>query len=158
MTRTDSLPERLLELPMYLVMALSREAYRQAHESGIRIRISHYSVLAVLAQFGPSGQKEIAARLGFDKSDATRVINHLEDESLIQRTENEADRRRHTVRLTAKGRRQLAASDAEFARGMRTFLRGLTVQEYQQMKRLLRKALLVHDPRFALEPSKAQHA
>lgn len=150
MSKPHDLPERLLELPMYVMMALQREGYRRALESGVRIRMSHYAVLAVLAQFGPSSQKQIAERLGFDKSDATRIINQLEDQALIQRAEDEADRRRHTVSMTAKGRKQLEARDAELGACMRLFLRGLSSAEYQQLKRLLRKAMQVHDGRFTL--------
>jgi len=148
MNKYHSLPERLLQLPMYLMMALTREGYRCAIASGVRVRLPHYAVLSVLAQFGSCSQKEIGERLGFDKSDATKIINHLEGRALIQRTKDEVDRRRHAVTLTAKGKRQLAASDAELLVCMRTFLRGLNRMEYKEIKRLLLKALQVHDRRF----------
>jgi len=133
---------------MYLMLALTREGHRHAVQSKIHIRMPHYAVLATLAEFGSSSQQEIAERIGFDKSDVTKIINALEEQELLRRTTDEADRRRHSVTLTAKGRRQLDASDREIVASMRSFLRGLSSPEYQQLQQLLLKALQVHDPRF----------
>lgn len=142
-------PSRLLALPMYLMMALTKEGYRHAVRSKLEIRMPDYAVLAVLAEFGASSQQMIVERVGFDKSDVTKIINRLENKSLVQRTQDKADLRRHCVALTAKGRRQLEASDKELVDSMKTFLRGLNAQEYDQLQQLLLKAIQVHDQRFA---------
>jgi DNA-binding MarR family transcriptional regulator len=151
MIRSPNLPRRLVGLPMYLMLALTREGYRHAVHSSLQIRMPDYAVLAVLAEFGPDSQQAICERIGFDKSDVTKIINRLEDQALVQREEDEEDRRRHCVALTAKGKRQLEASDEELTASMRTFLRGLNPQEYRQLEKLLLKALQVHDPRFTLD-------
>jgi DNA-binding MarR family transcriptional regulator len=152
MTDSHRLPGRIVALPMYLMLALTREGYRHAVRSKLPIRMPHYAVLAALAEFGSSSQQGIAERIGFDKSDVTKMINRLEELALVQRTEDEADRRRHSVSLTAKGRRQLETSDKEVVASMRTFLKGLSAQEYRQLQLLLLKAIQVHDPRFACNP------
>jgi DNA-binding MarR family transcriptional regulator len=133
---------------MYLMVALTREGYRHAVRGKLEIRMPDYAVLAVLAEFGASSQRTIVERVGFDKSDVTKIINRLENQSLVQRTEDKADFRRHRVALTAKGRRQLEASDKELVDSMKTFLRGLNPQEYDQLRQLLLKAIQVHDQRF----------
>jgi DNA-binding MarR family transcriptional regulator len=148
MAASLSLPGRLIALPMYLMLALTREGYRHAVRSNHKVLMPQYAVLSVLAEFGPSSQQELAARIGFDKSDVTKVINRLEEDALVRRMKDEADRRRHSVSLTAKGRRQLEVSDSELAASMKEFLRGLSAQEYCQLHRLLLKAVQVHDPRF----------
>jgi MarR family transcriptional regulator, lower aerobic nicotinate degradation pathway regulator len=155
MTRSPSLPRRLVGLPMYLMLALTREGYRHAVQSNLQIRMPDYAVLAVLAEFGPSSQQAICERIGFDKSDVTKIINRLEDQAFVQRQEDEEDRRRHCVALTVKGKRQLEASDEELTASMRTFLRGLSPQEYRQLEKLLLKAIQVHDPRFAPDGQEA---
>jgi MarR family transcriptional regulator, lower aerobic nicotinate degradation pathway regulator len=148
MTESGRLPKRMLGLPMYLMLALTREGYRNAVRSGLQIRMPHYAVMAVLGEFGPSSQKAIAECVGFDKSDITKIINDLEGRRLVQRLEDREDSRRHSVSLTSQGKRQLEASDQELAAAMRTFLRGLDAQEYEQLNQLLLKAIRVHDERF----------
>jgi DNA-binding MarR family transcriptional regulator len=133
---------------MFLMVALTREGYRHALRGKLEIRMPDYAVLAVLAESGDSSQQTIVERVGFDKSDVTKIINRLESQSLVQRSDDKVDLRRHSVALTAKGRRQLEASDKELVHSMKTFLRGLHPQEYQQLQQLLLKAIRVHDQRF----------
>lgn len=142
------LPERLLALPMYVMLALTREGYRHGLRSRLQIRMPHYAVLTILDQLGPSSQKAIVESIGFHKSDVTKIINDLERHALVQRQEDTEDSRRHRVTLTAKGRRQLAASAEELTASMREFLRGLNDQEYRELQGLLLKAIEVHDARF----------
>lgn len=149
----DCLPERLLALPMYVMLALTREGYRHGVRSRLQIRMPQYAVLAVLDAFGPSSQKAIAESIGFHKSDVTKIINELENRALVQREEDAEDNRRHRVTLTAKGRRQLDTSEKELTTSMKDFLRGLSDQEYHQLQRLLLKAIAVHDLRFRASPS-----
>jgi MarR family transcriptional regulator, lower aerobic nicotinate degradation pathway regulator len=146
-------PIRLRALPMFLMLALTRQGYRHAVRSKLEFRMPDYAVMAILAEFGASDQRTIVDRAGFDKSDVTKIINRLEGKSLVQRSKNEADRRRHRVALTAKGRRQLAVSDKELVASMKVFLRGLDAEEYHQLQHLLLKAIQVHDQRFAPDPS-----
>ena len=137
MTDTHSLPGRLVALPMYLMLALTRNVYRHAIRSKVPIRMPHYAVLAVLAEFGPSSQQGIAERIGFDKSDVTKIINRLEEQALAAGGRRSGSRCRHSVSLTAKGRRQLEVSDKELVASMRTFLTGLSAQEYRLLQQLL---------------------
>ena len=153
MTETYWYPSRLTTLPMYLMLALTREGYRHAVRSKLEFRMPDYAVMAVLAEFGASDQRTIAERVGFDKSDVTKIINRLESKSLVRRTEHEADHRRHCAALTSKGRRLLEVSDQELVDSMKVFLRSLDNEEYRQLQRLLLKAIKVHDQRFAPEPT-----
>jgi DNA-binding MarR family transcriptional regulator len=144
------LPSRLLALPMYLMYSLTRQGYQQAVENPqIKLRMPQYGVLAALEEFGPTNQKAIAERIGFDKSDVTKILNALQAEGFVERTEDERDRRSHSVRLTAKGRRQVEASEKELLTAMRHFLRGLNGSEFDQLRKLLLKAMRLHDARFA---------
>lgn len=142
------LPDRLLALPMYGMLALTREGYRHGVRANVQVRMPQYAVLAVLDQLGPSSQKSVAEATGFHKSDVTKIINGLQARALVRRQEDAGDSRRHRVTLTPKGKRRLATAADELTASMRQFLRGLTDQEYRELQRLLRKAIEVHDPRF----------
>jgi DNA-binding MarR family transcriptional regulator len=142
---------------MYLMLALTKEGYRHAVRSKLEFRMPDYAVMSVLAEFGASDQRTLAERVGFDKSDVTKIINRLEDRSLVRRTEDPADHRRHSVALTAKGTRQLEMSDQELVDSMKVFLRGLDAEEYRELQRLLLKAIQVHDRRFTSDsPARSQ--
>jgi DNA-binding MarR family transcriptional regulator len=149
-TRKASLPERVLRLPVYLMLALTREGYRHAIRSGIELRMPHYVILAILAESGPCSQKQISEYIALDKSDVTKLMNELESMSLVQRVEDRQDRRRHSVRLTVKGKRQLELSDRELNSSMRDFMSALSDAEYQQLQQLLLKALRGHGERFGI--------
>jgi MarR family transcriptional regulator, lower aerobic nicotinate degradation pathway regulator len=149
MKSTSRLPDRLVALPMYVMLALVREGYRHALGAKLAVRMPEYAVLAILAESGPASQRVVSDRTGFHKSDVTKIINTLEGASLVVRKNDEVDGRRHTVSLTAKGQRQLEASGKELVASMKEFLRGLNSQEYRQLQLLLLKAIQVHDERFA---------
>lgn len=147
-TSMSSLPQRVLRLPVYLMLALTREGYRHAVRSGVVLRMPHYVALAILEDAGPCSQKQLAECIALDKSDVTKLMNELESENLIRRVEDPMDRRRHSVQLTTKGKQQLKASGRELTRSMRSFLSALSDVEYEQLQQLLLKALRSHDTRF----------
>ncbi|HEX7676066.1 MAG TPA: MarR family winged helix-turn-helix transcriptional regulator [Bdellovibrio sp.] len=134
------LPSRILRLPMYLMLTLTREGYRHAVRSDLKFRMPEYTVLAILEEFGPSDQRAIGERMGFDKSDVTKIINALESEGLVAREEDKIDKRRHCVALTAKGKRDLKDIGSDIEKSMRSFLRGLEPSEYATLTKLLIKA------------------
>lgn len=142
------LPEVLTDLPMYLMLRLSREGYQHAVRSKLKFRMPDYAVLAIIEEMGAIDQKTIGERLQFDKSDLTKIINSLEAEGIVERKENKDDGRSHLVSLTSKGRRQTKEIGDEISKSMRQFLIGLNASEYDQLGKLLRKSLAVYDERF----------
>jgi DNA-binding MarR family transcriptional regulator len=145
---TQKLPRRILRLPMYLMLTLVREGYKHAMRSNLTLRMPDYVVLAVLNEFGPCDQRSITERLRFDKSDVTKILNTLEAQGLIERKEDKLDGRRHFVDLTPKGKKQVEQIGLEISESMKGFLKGLTASEYDQLSKLLLKALAAQDNRF----------
>jgi DNA-binding MarR family transcriptional regulator len=141
------LPDRVLALPMYLMLTLTREGYRHAVRNRVELRMPEYVVLAVLEDAGPCSQRSIAERTGFDKSDVTKLINELEDRALVQRVQDPDDLRRYRVTLTGKGKRRLEEGDVELNASMRAFLSALSEAEYRQLQKLLLKAVRAYDER-----------
>lgn len=73
-----------------------------------RWSLSHASlpVLAVLMG-GERSQRQIAALLGVTEQSTSRMVAGLERTGYVERSRHPADRRRHTVRITAAGRQAL---------------------------------------------------
>jgi len=67
------------------------------------VRISHYTVLAVVQANPGLAQSEIAAAVGMEPARLVRVLDELEQRQWIKRTRSISDRRSHAVFLTGDG-------------------------------------------------------
>lgn len=83
-----------------LCMAIAGEV---GAEDGLTV--AQVGTLAYLYEEPDLGQNELAARLGIDRSNATLLIDELEDRGLVERKVSETDRRAKLLRLTAAGRK-----------------------------------------------------
>lgn len=73
--------------------------------TGLRPR--HCQLLTHLADTGSTGQQDLLEALDLDASVLVGLLNDLEGEGLVERRRDPADRRRHIVELSARGRREL---------------------------------------------------
>jgi len=108
-----------------------------------------YVVLTRLLEGPADTQAALASEIGADKTRLIPVLDELQTQGLIERFADPADRRRHTLRATAEGRRRQAAAQAAIrlnedrvlamlpADEREAFLRGLV-----KLSRLPREALL----------------
>lgn len=65
---------------------------------------TQFRVLVVLAAHGPSRLNRLADRLGVNSSTALRTVDKLITSGLVQRRENQRDRREVVIELTDQGR------------------------------------------------------
>ncbi len=113
-----------------------------------RLTMWAYVVLTRLLE-GPAGtQTALAAEIGADKTRLIPVLDELQEQGLIERFADPADRRRRTLRVTEQGRRRQAAAQAAIRRheervlallppgDREAFIRGLV-----KLSRLPREAL-----------------
>jgi DNA-binding MarR family transcriptional regulator len=103
-------PERLWRLPSWLVNQVASRAYRVVSEELARrgAHTTHFAILSALDEFGSSSQATLVRRLGVDPSDMVAALDHLESRGLVTRAQDPTDRRRNTVQLTSRGRREFA--------------------------------------------------
>jgi MarR family transcriptional regulator for hemolysin len=63
----------------------------------------HFSALMFIEKNYPkTSQKELAEQIGVDKASMVRILNYLTHHGYIIRESEEADKRRHRIRLTPK--------------------------------------------------------
>ena len=70
-----------------------------------------YSILAILSDDDPASQHELANLLGKTPAMIVSAIDALEQQALVARTRDPANRRRSRVMLTAGGREALRRAD-----------------------------------------------
>jgi len=151
------LPLELVTSPVFLLGRLGYEIKRRGIEEleANGSNLYDYSVLALLAEQGASDtQASIADILRLDRSQLVGLLDGLEQRGLIERRRDPNDRRRHTVMLTADGKRQLTRLRAVVKHIEDDFLAPLDAESRQALHDLLFRVACYHDTRFA-RPSEA---
>jgi DNA-binding MarR family transcriptional regulator len=110
-TERDDSIEQLYRRPGFMI--------RRAHQIAVsvfleetrelRITTTQYGILMLLADRPGIDQVTVAKLLGLDRSTTSMVIKKLEQEGLIGRAAGLEDRRRRSLRMTAKGQLTLRA-------------------------------------------------
>ena len=96
-------------------------------------------VLFALMHGGPQTVKELAAHFGMTSSAATQLVNGLEEEGFLSRTEDQKDRRKTRLELTAKGKKHMADLKEKRYEMMREILETLSNEELLQLKQIQEK-------------------
>ncbi|MEE1766963.1 MarR family winged helix-turn-helix transcriptional regulator [Streptomyces sp. JV185] len=134
-------PPSLLGLTTYLLSKTGKAARSRlaARLAGRDMRLWHMAVLSALVDFGPHVQRELASRLGIDRSDIVKIVDDLAVAGLVDRARDTGDRRRVTVTATPDGRAALMELQAEALAVQEALLEPLTGSEQAQLAALLRR-------------------
>lgn len=120
-----------------LRLALMRLARRLRQQTQDPITPSQISALACIEHHGPLTLGELAAHERVQPPSMTRIISLLEEESLVVREVDAADRRIARVSITAGGRRLLDRSRSRKNAYLAARLRGFTRAEREMIERAL---------------------
>ncbi len=139
-----ALPERLLIDRAYLLGRLGREARRQFTQvlSAWELHPSHYGILLLLEAIGQASQQRLAQTLTIDRANMVALLDVLEQRGFIERQADPLDRRRHVVKLTAVGQRELQQIRQAREEVDDAFFAGLDTEEQETLHRLLVKLFL----------------
>ena len=119
--------------------SLFRYLSRLMKEQNLPITPEQFSVLSYLWQQDGLQQTELATCTDRNRANVTRIIDILEREGIVERRDDENDRRVFRIYLTDKGKslRELTAKCAE--QSIVDSLRGLTKEEIDTCVKVLLK-------------------
>jgi DNA-binding MarR family transcriptional regulator len=141
-------PAELVKSTTFLLKRLGFTAKDSAMEAYERTGLSpyHHAVLVVLDEGSRDTQGSIADALGYDRGQLVGLLDELEEQRLVERRRDTKDRRRHTVRLTAEGKRALAKLRTLSGKLENEFLAPLDERERKQLHKLLLRLAEHHLP------------
>jgi DNA-binding MarR family transcriptional regulator len=143
-------PRELLERTGFLFARLGYNLKARSVDDFEQAGLSpyFYGVLALLDEGACRSQASIAESLKLDRSQVVGLLDRMEEQRLIERRRDRADRRRHVVTLTAAGRRALGRCRAIVTRLEDEFLEPLDGDDRAVLHELLLRLAAHHDPRF----------
>ncbi|HKB94641.1 MAG TPA: MarR family transcriptional regulator [Gaiellaceae bacterium] len=109
----------------------------------------HHAILIVLDEGAPETQGSIADALGYDRGTLVGLLDELEEQGLVERKRDPADRRRHVVRMTAKGKQTLERLRALARQLEDDFLAPLDPDQRAALHDLLLQLAAEHEPGVA---------
>ena len=84
-------------------------------------------------------QKEIAEGIGIEAPSLVPAIDKMEQDGLVQRRQDEADRRNNRVYLTDKSRLLLEKIDESYSRVRKASQKGITKEDIETLRQVLHK-------------------
>jgi DNA-binding MarR family transcriptional regulator len=125
--------------PGLLLALLGQQAMRnlKATHDAYDLKPRQFQLLVQLHDDGEVGQRELGELMEIDPSVLVTLLNPLEERGLVARTRSTFDRRKHTVALTAAGRRHLAEAVAAQRAAEDALFAALDRDEREQLRQLL---------------------
>src|SRR5947208_16890129 len=147
--RPPGFPKELLASTVFLLAKLGFASKTRTIEEFERagFNMYQYSVLAMLSEKARETQATIADGLQLDRSQLVGVLDTLEERGLIERRRDPNDRRRHTVTLTAAGKRELVKMREILKRVEDTFLAPLDEKSRRVLHNMLLRLAATYDCR-----------
>jgi DNA-binding MarR family transcriptional regulator len=140
--------------PGLLLALLGQDAMRRLRDAHTAhdLMPRHFQLLALLADHGRMGQRDLGQAMATDPSILVTLLNPLEADGFVTRTRDSADRRRHVVTLTAKGKRKLDRAAEAQRQAEETIFAGLSSEQRAQLRDLLIALRDSRDPGSPDEP------
>ncbi len=130
-------PETAEDALMSLMMALGRQLRKR--QPGDLMDYSAFPILKLLTHQGPMRLSAMAEVLGLDASTVSRHARQLEDNGLLERTDDPDDRRASRLTVSEHGNECLAQGFETRRRLIATALDGWTDEERDTLRLLLHR-------------------
>lgn len=130
------------QVPMTTLLAgLGREATARVRRAmrPLGIGAQQFLLLEQLKLLGPRSQAELAEALAIDPSNLATIAADLADRGLVERTRDDADRRRYVLRLSRAGEQLLRRTEGAMAAAEDDLLAPLDDDQREQLYSLLRR-------------------
>jgi DNA-binding MarR family transcriptional regulator len=101
------------------------------------LRPRQYQALALLRDDGPRAQQALGEAMGVDPSILVTLLNPLEDDGLLTRRRDRADRRRHIVAITEAGEARFQEAERTYEAAQDELLSALDSEQRAQLQSLL---------------------
>jgi DNA-binding MarR family transcriptional regulator len=117
----------------------AQQAHVAAWQDHVSSQISsvQFGVLAVLFRRPGLSQRDLCDELDLDRSTIAELLGRLERHGLVDRSRHAADRRRNTLRLTARGAAELERLRPRVDRVEHVLTDALSAAERSELRRLL---------------------
>ena len=136
---TTGLRDQRLTGPGVLLALLGRAAGERLRTSltasGLRPR--QFQALGLLRDGGSLGQQALGEAMGVDPSVLVTLLNPLEEDGLLTRRRDPADRRRHIVAITPEGETRLREAEQAHDAAEDELLSALDPDQREQLQELL---------------------
>lgn len=103
------------------------------------LKVRSYSVLALACTAEAPSQRELADFLCLVPSQIVAIVDALEQRGLVERIGDRNDRRSKVIRATASGKKLYENASKAVREAEAISLEALTVEEYDQLRGLLRR-------------------
>ena len=124
-----------------MLMRLATAIKKRSTEERIGLKLRQLMLLSYLRYGAPALQQQLCEALWLDANNCVLLLNELEDMGYIERRRDPADRRRHVVELTDKGRVALEGAERAQESLGDELLAGLSEEERATLDSLLGRAL-----------------
>jgi DNA-binding MarR family transcriptional regulator len=96
--------EKFLPYRLSILAQLVSESLHDLYAGPFRLTVTQWRVMAALGRFAPLTASDVGRRIVMDKVAVSRAVAGLMKRGLIERATDKADRRRASLRLSARGR------------------------------------------------------
>ena len=96
--------ENFLPYRLSILAQLVSESLHDLYGQPFGLSVTQWRVMAALGRFAPLTASEVGQRIIMDKVAVSRAVSGLMQAGLVERATDSSDRRRSSLRLSARGR------------------------------------------------------
>jgi DNA-binding MarR family transcriptional regulator len=94
-----------------MLLRLAKVIHKRSTEERLGIKLRQLMLLSYLRWGAPALQQQLCEALWIDPNNCVLLLNEMEDMGYVERRRDAADRRRHVVDITEKGRKALERAE-----------------------------------------------